>query len=266
MSRSTLVALGLVVALVAVGVSARVEGQRAPAPVQDAIAEAQAPPAGAPAPLPQDRGDKFDASKAEPSSTVLEGQPEKGQIDGLRLRPRPAERQEADADVRGDHEGRRRRQAQGDGGAAQAARDAATTSTPKLDPDGEDVARQAAAGRADRAAGRGHDLGRAGRDDARRDQEARRSSPTRRCRTRSTSPAGRSSRRCRSRCSRGWSGSTSTSTCPRRSCPSSRRPSSCRTGPSWATSRAARWSRSTTSTGCSRTSSRRCSSTACGCC
>ena len=54
--------------------------------------------------------------------------------------------------------------------------------------------------------------------------------------------------RCRSRCSPGWSGSTSSSTCPRRSCPSSRRPSSCRTGPSWATSRGARSSRSTTST------------------
>ena len=98
------------------------------------------------------------------------------------------------------------------------------------------------------------------------DHARRTPSPTRRCRTPSRRPAGRSSRRCRSRCSPGWSGSTSSSTCPRRSCPSSRRPSSSRTAPSWATSRAARSSRSTTSTGCSRTSSRRCSSTACGCC
>ena len=69
-------------------------------------------------------------------------------------------------------------------------------------------------------------------------QKRRRRSRTRRCRTRCTPTAGRSSRRCRSRCSRGSSGSTSTSTCPRRSCPSSRRRSSSRTGRSWATSRA----------------------------
>src|SRR5688572_25065510 len=83
MSRSMFVALGLLVALVAVGVSARVEGQRAPAPVQDAIAQAQAPAQTPPAPLPQDRGDKFEASKAEPSSTVLDGQPEKGRLEGF---------------------------------------------------------------------------------------------------------------------------------------------------------------------------------------
>jgi cytochrome c peroxidase len=83
MSRSTLVALGLVVALVAVSVSTRVEGQRAPGPVQDAIAQAQAPAQTPAAPLPQDRGDKFDAPKAEPSSTGLDGQPEKGRLEGF---------------------------------------------------------------------------------------------------------------------------------------------------------------------------------------
>ena len=66
------------------------------------------------------------------------------------------------------------------------------------------------------------------------------SSPIRRCRIRSRPTAGRCSRRCRSRCSRGSSGSTSSSTCPTSSCPSSRRRSSCRTGRSWATSRAGR--------------------------
>jgi len=57
-----------------------VEGQRpSPTPTRDAIAEAQAVPSGAPAQLPQDRGDRFDAGKTEPSSSVLETQPDKGQ-------------------------------------------------------------------------------------------------------------------------------------------------------------------------------------------
>ena len=67
-------------------------------------------------------------------------------------------------------------------------------------------------------------------------------------------PAGRSSRSCRSRCSRGSSGSTWSSISRRPSCRSSRRRSSCRADRSSATCRAARWCRSTTSTGCSRTS------------
>ena len=138
-------------------------------------------------------------------------------------------------------------EAQGHGGAAEAAREPLQPRA-EARPRGQDVARQAARRRPDRPAGRGDDLGQAGRDDARARSARRARSPTRRCRTPSTRPAARSSRRCRSRCSRGWSGSTSTSTCPRRSCPSSRRPSSCRTAPSWATSRAARSSRSTTST------------------
>ena len=211
-----------------------------------------------------DRSDVFAATKAPASSPAPRGPAREGADHRLRLLPRPAQRQAADADLRGDHEGGRRRQAEGDGGAAEAAGEPLRPRA-EARPRGEDVARQAAARRPDRAAGRGHDLGQAGGDDARTRSAGAASSPTRRCRTRSTSPAGRSSRRCRSTCSRGWSASTSTSTCPTRSCPSSRRRSSCRTGPSSATSRAARSSRSTTSTGCSRTSSRRCSSTACGC-
>ena len=95
-------------------------------------------------------------------------------------------------------------------------------------PQGEDDARQADPGRPDREAARGHDLGAAGRDVARRDPRQGRCSPRAscRCRTPSTRSAAWSSRRWRSSSCRGWSASTSTSTCPSTSCPSSRRPSS----------------------------------------
>jgi cytochrome c peroxidase len=83
MARSIVLALGLLVAVVVLGVSSRVEGQRSPAPSPDAIQRAQAPSQAAPAPLPQDRGDRFDASKAEPSSSVLDSQPEKGRLEGF---------------------------------------------------------------------------------------------------------------------------------------------------------------------------------------
>jgi cytochrome c peroxidase len=83
MSKSIVLALGLTAAVVVLGVSTSVEGQRGPAPVRDAIAEAQAPPQTAPVPLPQDRGDRFDASKAEPSSSALDGQPERGRAEGF---------------------------------------------------------------------------------------------------------------------------------------------------------------------------------------
>ncbi len=59
---------------------------------------------------------------------------------------------------------------------------------------------------------------------------------------------------------------SSISICRRRSSRSFRRRSSCRTGRSSAMCRAARWFRSITSTGFSRTSSRRCSWMACACC
>jgi hypothetical protein len=52
----------------------------------------------------------------------------------------------------------------------------------------------------------------------------------------------------------GSSATTSSSTCPRPSCPSSRRRCSSRAAPSWATCPGARSSRSTTTTACSRTS------------
>src|SRR5678815_2182856 len=78
-----LVSLGTV-ALVLLALSSGVEGQRASsAPVRDAIAEAQAPPSGAPAPTQQDKSDRFDASKADPSSGALETQPDKGQATGF---------------------------------------------------------------------------------------------------------------------------------------------------------------------------------------
>jgi cytochrome c peroxidase len=87
MSRFTTLALALVtVSLLALLVSARVEGQRPPGPSptqQDAIGEAQAPARGARPARPPDRADRFDAATAEPSSTALETQPEKGQALGF---------------------------------------------------------------------------------------------------------------------------------------------------------------------------------------
>ena len=79
-SSAVVMALLMVALLV---VSSQVEGQRAAPAVRDAIAEAQAPPVGAPAPLPQDQGDRFDAAKAEPSSSALDAQPERGQATGF---------------------------------------------------------------------------------------------------------------------------------------------------------------------------------------
>jgi cytochrome c peroxidase len=84
MSKSLVaLALGLVAVVVVLGVSTRVEGQRQPALVRDAIAEAQAPAGTTAAPLPQDRGDRFDASKADPSSSALDNQPERGRAEGF---------------------------------------------------------------------------------------------------------------------------------------------------------------------------------------
>jgi cytochrome c peroxidase len=77
-------ALVIVAAAILLSLSSGVEGQRSsPGPVRDAIQEAQAPPTGAPTPLPQDRGDRFDATKADPSSSALETQPDKGQATGF---------------------------------------------------------------------------------------------------------------------------------------------------------------------------------------
>jgi cytochrome c peroxidase len=71
-------------AFVLLSLSFGVEGQRASsAPVRDAVAEAQAPPAGAPTPAQQDKDERFDAGKAEQSSSVLETQPDKGQATGF---------------------------------------------------------------------------------------------------------------------------------------------------------------------------------------
>jgi cytochrome c peroxidase len=83
MARSLLLALGLMVAVVVLGVSTRVEGQRSPAPAPDAVQQAQAPAQTPPVLLPHDKGDRFDAGKAEPSSSVLDSQPEKGRLEGF---------------------------------------------------------------------------------------------------------------------------------------------------------------------------------------
>ena len=75
--------LGMIALLVFV-LSSGVEGQRpASTPARDAVMEAQASPQGAPAPLPQDRSDRFDAAQAEPSSSALDAQPDKGQATGF---------------------------------------------------------------------------------------------------------------------------------------------------------------------------------------
>jgi hypothetical protein len=74
--------IGLV-ALALLSWSAVVEGQRSSPPSRDAIMEAQAPPAAAPTPLPHDRGDRFDASKADPLSSALDRQPDKGEATGF---------------------------------------------------------------------------------------------------------------------------------------------------------------------------------------
>ena len=85
MARWGWLAWSLTAAAILVGsLSSGVWGQRAStAPIRDAIAEAQAPPAGAPAPLPQDRGDRFEPGRADPSSSALDGQPDKGQATGF---------------------------------------------------------------------------------------------------------------------------------------------------------------------------------------
>jgi cytochrome c peroxidase len=79
--------LALVLGCMAVlflSISPAVEGQRpGPTPARDAIMEAQAPPSSPPTPQPQDRGDRFEAGKAEPSSGALDTQPDKGQVTGF---------------------------------------------------------------------------------------------------------------------------------------------------------------------------------------
>ena len=102
---------------------------------RDAIAEAQAPPAGAPAQLPQDRGDRFDAGKAEPSSSALDDPAGQGPGTGFDFSRDPLNAKQPmqtfDEIMKADVA----RQAEGDGRAAQAPGDAATTLTPKLDPE-----------------------------------------------------------------------------------------------------------------------------------
>ena len=81
MSRLAAVAVTLVVlALGALVLSARVEGQR-PAPPPDAVGQAQAPAARPPAPAPTPEA--FRPASALPSSTAFEDQPEKGQANGF---------------------------------------------------------------------------------------------------------------------------------------------------------------------------------------
>jgi cytochrome c peroxidase len=80
----SLVVLAACAAVLVFFTSSGVEGQRASSnPVRDAIMEAQAPPASPPAPAPGDRSDRFAPAQAEPSSSVLETQPDKGQATGF---------------------------------------------------------------------------------------------------------------------------------------------------------------------------------------
>jgi cytochrome c peroxidase len=80
----SLVVLMVCAALVLLSTSSGVEGQRTSStPVRDAIMEAQAPPAGGPTPGPEDRSDRFGPARAEPSSSALETQPDKGQATGF---------------------------------------------------------------------------------------------------------------------------------------------------------------------------------------
>ena len=226
----------------------------------DAVQDAQTPRA-APAQRPEqqktehDSSGPFAADSAERAVAGARDPAREGRDQRLRLRPRPAQRQEADADVRGDHEGRRRRQAEGHGGAAQAARDALRPDAEKLDPNAEKMSRGKPLPVGPTARLRdGPDLGQLGGDAARRDPRGGRV-PLSVAAAPKHTPGGQVFPQMQiDDVPAAASGSTSTSTCPRRSCPSSRRPSSCRTGRSWATCRAARSSRSTTSTGCSRTS------------
>ena len=63
---------------------------RRPPPRRDQ--EAQTPQAGPPAPGPEQRSDRFDPDRAEPSSSALETQPEKGQATGFDFYRDPLER------------------------------------------------------------------------------------------------------------------------------------------------------------------------------
>jgi hypothetical protein len=73
--------------------------------VRDAIMEAQAPPSSAPAPGPEDRSDRFAPSRAEPSSSALETQPDKGQATGFDFYRDPLNAARPMQSFRGDDEG-----------------------------------------------------------------------------------------------------------------------------------------------------------------
>ena len=82
--------------------------------------------------------------------------------DRVRLLSGPPRRDEAGDDLRGDLQGRRGRQAEGHGAAAKAAGEPLQPRA-QARPEGQDVARQAPRGRADRPAAAGDGLGDAGR-------------------------------------------------------------------------------------------------------
>ena len=232
--------------------------RRQPAPPPDAIAEAQTPRKVA-AKRPEqkktehDRSGIFAAPKAPESSPALEDQPEKGQITGFDFARDPlnAKRpmQTSEEIMKEDVATKPKVMA-----AQRKLLESRYNLEPKLDPEAKmSRGKPLAVGPTARLA-EGMTWEKLAEMTPDADPRGGRVPLPAAAAPEAHDRAGRCSRRCRSRCSPGWSGSTSISTCPRRSCPSSRRPSFCRTAPSWATCRAARWSRSTTSTRCSRTS------------
>jgi cytochrome c peroxidase len=84
MSKRSVLAVLVALTVTGLAVSARVEGQRPPAnsaAPADAVAQAQAP-SRTPAPPPA-AAERFDAARAEPSSSAFDDQPEKGQATGF---------------------------------------------------------------------------------------------------------------------------------------------------------------------------------------
>ena len=151
-----------------------------PAGPADAVQQAQTSQA-VPITRPEQRKtphDQQDPGKTAPSAAASETQPDKGEGQGFDFARDPFNAKRPDADRRGDHAGRHRREAGGGGRPAAASR-VTLRSHPAPGSPGDDVPGEAARRGSDRATGVGRDLGTAGGSSARRRSGRASSSRTR---------------------------------------------------------------------------------------
>ena len=160
-----------------------------------------------------DTSNLFEARHAEPSSPVLASH-RAGRHARVRLLSRSARLDAPDDDASTSDQKPTSRAKPGVMAAQRKLLESRYDLTPRTRSERDDVARQAAPGRPHGPPARRHELGRAGRDEPGDDPRQGRPVPLPAAAAPKQAAGGRSSPRCRSRCSRGCSASTWSSTLP----------------------------------------------------